>query len=134
MSTKWNKNRPTVQFKSYHAPYIFLFKNWKRLLLGCSRNQYGENCTNCSDGCSKCDIDNGCVSCRERFTGINCQLCEPGYTGDNCGRVHFSYMYSCFIISSNQWTKLVLTVVVDPSFSRIHTRVTVHTFNKHAYM
>nr|XP_022325437.1 receptor-type tyrosine-protein phosphatase F-like isoform X2 [Crassostrea virginica] len=53
-------------------------------IYGCSRNQYGENCTNCSDGCSKCDIDNGCVSCRERFTGINCQLCEPGYTGDNC--------------------------------------------------
>lgn len=54
---------------------------------GCESNQYGENCTDCNAKCTDCDITRGCVSCQGKFTGSECNLCLPGYMGNNCGMV-----------------------------------------------
>lgn len=54
---------------------------------GCESNQYGENCTDCNAKCTDCDITRGCVSCQGKFTGSECDLCLPGYMGNNCGKV-----------------------------------------------
>ncbi|XP_078321861.1 uncharacterized protein LOC144621840 [Crassostrea virginica] len=53
-------------------------------IYGCDVNQYGEECSNCSNGCFECDVVKGCVSCRRQFIGSDCQLCQPGFIGDNC--------------------------------------------------
>ena len=59
-------------------------------LLGCDVNQYGEECSNCSNGCLECDVVRGCVSCRRQFIGSDCELCQPGFMGENCSKTYFS--------------------------------------------
>lgn len=53
-------------------------------IYGCEQNQYGENCTECNNRCLECDVTKGCISCQGKFTGSYCELCLPGYTGNNC--------------------------------------------------
>ena len=46
----------------------------------------------------------GCVLCRKHFAGCECQFCQPGYTGDNFGKVRFQNVFSLSrsAISQNQ--------------------------------
>uniref|UniRef100_A0A8W8MFM1 Multiple epidermal growth factor-like domains 10 n=1 Tax=Magallana gigas TaxID=29159 RepID=A0A8W8MFM1_MAGGI len=53
-------------------------------IYGCEQNQYGENCTSCSNKCTECDITKGCVSCQGQLSGSSCELCLPGYMESNC--------------------------------------------------
>ncbi|XP_052681709.1 multiple epidermal growth factor-like domains protein 11 isoform X4 [Crassostrea angulata] len=53
-------------------------------IYGCEQNQYGENCTSCSNKCTECDITKGCVSCQGQLSGSSCELCPPGYMESNC--------------------------------------------------
>ena len=80
----------------YASPnYIPVFR-MALSLLGCDVNQYGEECSNCSNRCLECDVVKGCVSCRRQFIGSDCQLCQPGFMGENCGKVYFFRMGSIF--------------------------------------
>nr|XP_034310737.1 receptor-type tyrosine-protein phosphatase alpha [Crassostrea gigas] len=72
-------------------------------IFGCDSNQYGENCYDCNNRCTDCDITRGCVSCQGKFTGSECNLCLPGYMGNNCGRICTTGWYgqNCSMECSN---------------------------------
>ncbi|XP_062566481.1 protein eyes shut homolog isoform X2 [Saccostrea cucullata] len=63
--------------------YVFL-EICEVKILGCDVHQYGKNCTHCSRGCNKCDIVNGCVKCKPRFSGENCESCTAKWYNEDC--------------------------------------------------